>query len=57
MPLKVVGFSVTRLLRVLPLGVKMLLKGKVPNPLAPPIPGIAQIRSIFAAARRWANAS
>jgi len=52
MPLKIVGFNLRRLLRVVPLGIKMLLKGKVPNPLAPPIPGIAQIRSIFSAARR-----
>lgn len=57
MPLQVIGFSLRRLLHVLPLGVKMLLKGKVPNPLAPPISGIAQIRSIFAAARRQAKAS
>ncbi len=57
MPLKVVGASLKRLLHVLPLGVNMLLKGKVPNPLAPPMNGIAQIRSIFAAARRRAKAS
>jgi len=57
MPLKIVGFNLTRLLRVLPLGIKMLLKGKMPNPLAPPITGIAQVRSIFAAARRRAKAS
>jgi succinate dehydrogenase / fumarate reductase iron-sulfur subunit len=57
MPLKVVGFSLTRLLHVFPLGVRMLLKGKVPSPLAPPIRGIAQIRSIFAAARRQAKVS
>ena len=57
MPLKIVGFNLKRLLRVLPLGVKMLLKGKMPNPLAPPITGIAQVRSIFAAARRRAKAS
>ncbi|MBM4134169.1 MAG: succinate dehydrogenase iron-sulfur subunit [Nitrospira sp.] len=47
MPLHVVGFNFRRLLRVVPLGLRMLLKGKVPSPLAPPIPGIAQIRSIF----------
>ncbi|MEK7269037.1 MAG: succinate dehydrogenase iron-sulfur subunit [Nitrospirota bacterium] len=57
MPLKIVGFNLKRLLRVLPLGIKMLLKGKMPNPLAPPITGIAQVRSIFAAARRRAKAS
>lgn len=52
MPLKVVGFNLGRLLHVLPLGLKMLLHGKVPNPFAPPIPGIAQVRAIFAARRR-----
>ncbi len=57
MPLKIVGFSLKRLLRLLPLGLKMLLKGKVPNPLAPPIPGIAQVRSIFGVARRRAAGS
>jgi succinate dehydrogenase / fumarate reductase iron-sulfur subunit len=49
MPLKVVGFHLKRLLHVLPLGLKMLLKGKVPSPFAPPIRGIDQIRAIFAA--------
>src|SRR2546427_8349660 len=39
MPLKVVGPSLRRLLHVLPLGIRMLLKGKVPNPLHPPIEG------------------
>jgi succinate dehydrogenase / fumarate reductase iron-sulfur subunit len=48
MPLKIIGFNLWQLLRVLPLGIKMLLKGKVPNPLAPPIPGIDLVRSIFA---------
>jgi succinate dehydrogenase / fumarate reductase iron-sulfur subunit len=52
MPLKITGFHPLRLLRVLPLGIKMFLRGKVPNPFAPPIPGMAQIRAIFAAARR-----
>jgi succinate dehydrogenase / fumarate reductase iron-sulfur subunit len=48
MPLKIIGFNLWQLLRVLPLGIKMLLKGKVPNPLTPPIPGIGLVRSIFA---------
>lgn len=47
MPLKVVGFHPKRLLAVLPLGLKMLLKGKVPNPFAQPIAGISQIQHIF----------
>ena len=49
MPLKILGFNLPRLLQVLPLGLAMLRKGKVPNPLAPAIPGIAQIRAMFAA--------
>jgi succinate dehydrogenase / fumarate reductase iron-sulfur subunit len=52
MPLKIIGLDVKRLLQVLPLGVKMWLKGKVPNPLARPIPGISQIRSLFASRQR-----
>jgi succinate dehydrogenase / fumarate reductase iron-sulfur subunit len=52
MPLKVIGLDVKRLIHVIPLGVKMWLKGKVPNPLARPIPGISQIRSLFASRPR-----
>jgi succinate dehydrogenase / fumarate reductase iron-sulfur subunit len=52
MPLKVVGFDWKRLLSVIPLGIRMFLKGKVPNPLGRPIQGIEHVRSIFAAARR-----
>ncbi len=52
MPLKVVGFDWKRLLSVIPLGIKMLLKGKVPNPLGHSIEGIEHVRSFFAAARR-----
>lgn len=47
MPLLVVGPHLRRLLRVAPLGIRMLLHGKVPSPLAPPISGIAQVRAIF----------
>lgn len=56
MPLKVIGLDVKRLLHVLPLGVKMWLKGKVPNPLAGPIPGISQVRSLFASRQRQKSA-
>ncbi|MDP3091229.1 MAG: 2Fe-2S iron-sulfur cluster-binding protein [Nitrospira sp.] len=52
MPLKVVGFDLSRFLRILPLGVRMFFKGKVPNPLAHRIPGLAQVRGIFQRARR-----
>jgi len=47
MPLKVVGINFRHLWHVLPLGIRMLWKGKVPNPLAPPISGIAHIRTLF----------
>ncbi|MEK6683309.1 MAG: succinate dehydrogenase/fumarate reductase iron-sulfur subunit [Nitrospirota bacterium] len=51
MPMKVIGFRIKDLLRILPLGIKMFLKGKVPFPfkLRPAIPGIKQVRAIFAA--------
>jgi succinate dehydrogenase / fumarate reductase, iron-sulfur subunit len=52
MPLKVVGFDVSRFLGILPLGVRMFFKGKVPNPLAHRIPGLAQVQAIFRRARR-----
>jgi succinate dehydrogenase / fumarate reductase iron-sulfur subunit len=52
MPLKVVGAKPARLLRILPLGIRMWLKGKVPSPFGHAIPGIEQIRALFSAARR-----
>ncbi len=55
MPLKVVGLNVKRLLSVIPLGLKMLVRGKVPNPLGHAIPGMHQIRNIFAAAKKGAG--
>jgi succinate dehydrogenase / fumarate reductase iron-sulfur subunit len=55
MPLKVVGTKPTRLLHVLPLGIRMWLKGKVPSPFGHSIPGIEQIRALFSAARRNAR--
>ncbi len=56
MPLKIVGFNLRRLFSVLPLGLAMLRKGKVPNPFASSIPGIARVRSIFIAAKRRLDA-
>jgi len=47
MPLKVIGFSPRRFLHILPLGIRMLLKGKVPNPLHASIKGIEQVRAIL----------
>lgn len=52
MPLKVIGLNVARLMRVVPLGISMWLKGKVPNPFSGPIAGINQVRAIFSARRR-----
>jgi succinate dehydrogenase iron-sulfur subunit len=56
MPLTIIGFNLSRLFHVLPLGLAMLRKGKVPNPLSPAIPGIARIRTILAAAARKKDA-
>jgi succinate dehydrogenase / fumarate reductase, iron-sulfur subunit len=52
MPFKVIGVDLKRLLHVLPLGLKMWLKGKVPTPFAQPIQGISHVRSIFASRPR-----
>lgn len=52
MPLKVIGLNPFRMLRVIPLGLSMLLKGKVPNPLGRTFPGIEEVRNIFTAFRR-----
>ena len=52
MPLKVVGPSLRRFLHVLPLGTRMLLKGKVPNPLHPPIEGVQHVRALLERTRR-----
>jgi succinate dehydrogenase / fumarate reductase iron-sulfur subunit len=51
MPMKVIGFRIKDFLRILPLGIKMFLKGKVPFPfkLKPAIPGIKQVRALFKA--------
>jgi succinate dehydrogenase / fumarate reductase iron-sulfur subunit len=47
MPLKVVGFAPRALLHILPLGIKMLLKGKVPNPFGHALPGLSHIRALI----------
>ncbi|RMH07903.1 MAG: succinate dehydrogenase/fumarate reductase iron-sulfur subunit [Nitrospirae bacterium] len=49
MPLKVVGFHPARLLHILPLGLKMWLKGKIPSPFGHRLPEITRIRRIFKA--------
>jgi succinate dehydrogenase iron-sulfur subunit len=52
MPLTIIGFNLPRLFHLLPLGLAMLRKGKVPNPLSPAIPGVSRVRTILAAASR-----
>jgi succinate dehydrogenase / fumarate reductase iron-sulfur subunit len=52
MPLKVVGFAPRGLLHILPLGIKMLLKGKIPNPFGHTFPGLSQLQSLIRRARR-----
>jgi len=47
MPLKVIGLNVRHFLSVLPLGLRMLVKGKVPSPLHPRIKGVEHIRAIL----------
>lgn len=52
MPLKVLGMNLKRLVNVLPLGLRMWFKGKVPNPFSGPIPGMAEVRALFSARHR-----
>ena len=47
MPLKVVGWDLRSFLHILPLGLRMLMKGKVPSPLHPAIPGVDRVRAIL----------
>jgi succinate dehydrogenase / fumarate reductase iron-sulfur subunit len=47
MPLKVIGVNFRHFLNVLPLGLRMLVKGKVPSPLHPRIQGVERIRAIL----------
>lgn len=52
MPLKVVGFAPRGLLHILPLGIKMLLKGKVPNPFGHSFPGLSLLQAFIERVRR-----
>ncbi len=52
MPLKVVGLSLRKFLHVLPLGIRMLLKGKVPNPLHSSMEGPGRVRALLERDRR-----
>ncbi len=49
MPVVMVWPNLRRLLAIAPLGIKMLLKGKMPAWFQRPIPGIGQIRRLFEA--------
>ena len=52
MPLKVIGMAPQGMLRILPLGVKMFLKGKIPNPFGHTLPGLAQLQAFIRRIRR-----
>lgn len=47
MPLKVIGWSLRKFLRVLPLGIRMLLKGKVPTPWHSTMDGPERVRALL----------
>ena len=52
MPLKVVGFAPQGISRIMPLGIKMFLKGKVPNPFGHALPGLSQLQAFIRRVRR-----
>ncbi|MDH4185931.1 MAG: succinate dehydrogenase/fumarate reductase iron-sulfur subunit [Nitrospira sp.] len=52
MPLKVVGGTFRGLMQILPLGLMMLRKGKVPNPFGHAIPGIRHFHRLINHVRR-----
>jgi succinate dehydrogenase / fumarate reductase iron-sulfur subunit len=52
MPLKVVGFSPRGFWHILPLGIKMLFKGKIPYPFGQAVPGLSHVQSLLRRARR-----
>ena len=56
MPLKVVGFSPRGLLHILPLGMKMFFRGKIPNPFGPALPGLRQLQAFIDRVRRATSA-
>ena len=52
MPLKVIGLSLRQFLHVLPLGIRMLLKGKVPNLWHSSMEGPERVRALLERDRR-----
>ncbi len=47
MPLKVIGWSLRKFLHILPLGIRMLLKGKVPSPWHSTMDGPERVRALL----------
>jgi succinate dehydrogenase / fumarate reductase iron-sulfur subunit len=56
MPLKIIGLRLTQALHMLPLGLAMLRRGKVPNPFGHAIAGINQVRRLLTGTGRQTNA-
>jgi succinate dehydrogenase / fumarate reductase iron-sulfur subunit len=52
LPLKMLWRYPNRLLRAVPLALKMFIRGKLPFPYKPPIKGIKAVRQIFEARLR-----
>ena len=52
MPLKVIGFRPHALLNILPLAIKLLRKGKIPNPFGQALPGLSHIQALIQLVRR-----
>ena len=52
MPLKVVGFAPRGLLRILPLAIKMFIKGKIPNPFGHALPGLSHLQAFIRRVKR-----
>ena len=52
MPLKVVGFTLRGLLHILPLGIKMLRKGKIPTPFGHAVHGLSYLQDFIRRVRR-----
>jgi hypothetical protein len=52
LPVKMLWKHPGRLLRTVPLALKMLIRGKLPFPYKPPIKGIKAVRQIFEARKR-----
>ena len=47
LPIKSSGFSIPELLRLAPVGLRMVLKRKMPSPIHRPIPNVEEVRRLF----------